>query len=494
MSLLSQVQTGIGWTARRRSLPVTTRLHKKWAVAVLPALDTLCIAASFALAYFVRFQWLPYHAEFSADFYWRLVFGMTPVWLIIFSVYRLYDTNLLFGGVKEYAHVVNACTVGLMAIILYSFLDRRGAQAISRGWLVVAWVFSITIVGSTRFLYRHLIYRIQRRGFFLDRTLIIGANEEGKAIARQLQASRTAGVRLLGFVDDNLSPGSKVDGLPVLGRRDSLETLIRRLQVDELVVVPTALGREALLEVYRTWGTKDSVRVRLSPGLYELFTTGVQVKEVGCVPLVSLNKLRITGVGAFLKTVLDYSIAIPALILLSPILFIIAVLVKLDSPGPILHRRRVLDVGGRAFDAFKFRTMIVNADEYLKQHPEVAEELRREGKLKNDPRVTRLGRFLRRTSLDELPQLFNVVLGQMSLVGPRMITQPELGNFGKWRHNLLTVKPGLSGLWQVSGRSDLSYEDRVRLDMYYIRNYTIWLDFKILFQTVSVVLQGVGAY
>ncbi len=215
---------------------------------------------------------------------------------------------------------------------------------------------------------------------------------------------------------------------------------------------------------------------------------------MGFVPLVSLNKLRITGMDALLKTVLDYSIAVPVLILLSPILLIIAVLVKLDSPGPVLHRRRVLDVGGRAFDALKFRTMITNADEYLEQHPEVAEELRREGKLKNDPRVTRLGMLLRRTSLDELPQLFNVVLGQMSLVGPRMITQPELEKFGKWRHNLLTVKPGLSGLWQISGRSDLSYEDRVRLDMHYIRNFTIWLDLKILFQTVGVVFRGAGAY
>lgn len=492
MDLLSQ--TRIGWTSRRRPLPATTRLQKRWAVAVLPVLDTLCIALSFALAYHARFQWLPYHAEFSASFYWRLVLGLIPIWLIIFSIYRLYDANILFGGVKEYAHVVNACTVSLMAIILYSFLTRGDEQDISRGWLVMAWVFSIAIVGSARFLYRRFVYHMQRKGFFLDRALIVGANEEGMAIARQMQASRTAGVRLLGFVDDDLSPGSEIDGLPVLGRRDSLESLIRRLQVDELVVVPTAVGREALLDIYRTWGAKNGVRVRLSPGLYELFTTGIQVQKVGFVPLVSLDKLRITGMDAFLKTALDYSVAISALIFLSPLLLAIAAWVKLGSPGTILHRRRVLGVGGRAFDAFKFRTMITNADEYLKQHPELAEELEREGKLKNDPRVTRLGRFLRQTSLDELPQFFNIVLGQMSLVGPRMITQPELEKFGKWRHNLLTVRPGLSGLWQVSGRSDLSYEDRVRLDMYYIRNYTIWLDLKILFQTIAVVLKGVGAY
>jgi lipopolysaccharide/colanic/teichoic acid biosynthesis glycosyltransferase len=169
-------------------------------------------------------------------------------------------------------------------------------------------------------------------------------------------------------------------------------------------------------------------------------------------------------------------------------------LTKLDSPGPVLYRRRVLGAGGQTFEAFKFRTMRVDGDEYLRQHPELAEELKRNGKLKDDPRVTRLGRLLRKTSIDELPQLINVLKGQMSLVGPRMIASPEWVKFGKWKHNLLTVKPGITGLWQVSGRSDLSYKERVRLDMHYIRNHTIWLDMRILFSTFGAVLRGRGAY
>ncbi|MCS7260864.1 MAG: sugar transferase, partial [Anaerolineae bacterium] len=158
------------------------------------------------------------------------------------------------------------------------------------------------------------------------------------------------------------------------------------------------------------------------------------------------------------------------------------------------YRRRVLGVGGREFDAFKFRTMYVNGDEILKQHPEAAEALRNHHKCAWDPRVTRLGRILRRTSLDELPQLFNVLLRQMSLVGPRMISPAELEKYGKWGMNLLTIPPGITGLWQVSGRADLSYEERVRLDMSYIRNYTIWLDLQILWRTIPAVLQCRGAY
>ncbi len=161
----------------------------------------------------------------------------------------------------------------------------------------------------------------------------------------------------------------------------------------------------------------------------------------------------------------------------------------------MFHRRKVLGVGGKVFHALKFRTMLANADEVLNANPRLKEEYQRNHKLKDDPRITRPGRFLRRYSIDELPQLINVLLGQMSLVGPRMISPEEEGEYGRWKMNLLTVKPGITGLWQVSGRSDVSYSQRVRLDMNYIRNYNIWLDLQILlFRTLPTVIKGRGAY
>lgn len=197
---------------------------------------------------------------------------------------------------------------------------------------------------------------------------------------------------------------------------------------------------------------------------------------------------------AFLKRCLDFGIALGALIVLSPLLILAAILVALDSPGPIFHRRYVLGQGGRLFDALKFRTMYVDGGDILDAYPHLREELEATHKLKDDPRVTPVGRILRKHSLDELPQLFNVLIGQMSLVGPRMITRPEQKEYGKMRLNLLTVKPGITGLWQINGRSDLSYEDRVRLDMHYIRNYSIWLDLMILLRTLPAALNGHGAY
>jgi lipopolysaccharide/colanic/teichoic acid biosynthesis glycosyltransferase len=212
------------------------------------------------------------------------------------------------------------------------------------------------------------------------------------------------------------------------------------------------------------------------------------------VPLVGVNKVRLTGVDLVLKFILDYVLTIPALIAISPILLVIAIAVKLDSPGPAIHRRRVVGVNGKEFDAFKFRTMRVNGDEILEQYPELKAELAREHKLKNDPRVTKLGAFLRKYSIDEIPQLVNVLRREMSLVGPRMITKAELDMYDKWDTNLQTVPPGITGLWQVSGRSDISYDERVRLDMQYIRNWTIWLDLQLILQTFPAVLMGRGAY
>jgi lipopolysaccharide/colanic/teichoic acid biosynthesis glycosyltransferase len=215
---------------------------------------------------------------------------------------------------------------------------------------------------------------------------------------------------------------------------------------------------------------------------------------------VEVNKLlppprvmRYTG-DEILKAILDRTLALIGLVLLSPILLLLALIVKLDSPGPAMYRRRVMGRGGAQFDAFKFRTMVINSDEILNAHPELKEVWLREQKLKDDPRITRSGQWMRKLSLDELPQLFNVLAGQMSLVGPRMFAPLELERYGDHALEILSVKPGITGLWQVSGRSDLVGEDRVRLDLQYVRTRSIWLDLKLLFLTLPSVFRKRGAY
>jgi exopolysaccharide biosynthesis polyprenyl glycosylphosphotransferase len=281
----------------------------------------------------------------------------------------------------------------------------------------------------------------------------------------------------------------------VLGTVDELDEIIDKHQIEDLILASSAISsRDKMLEIFQRYGVSSDVNVRMSSGLYEIITTGLTVNEFAYVPLVEVNKVRLTGVDEALKFLLDYLICIPGLILISPLLLGIAIAVKLDSSGPVFHRRRVMGVNGRQFDAYKFRTMHVNGDEILNSHPHLKLELARNFKLKNDPRITKVGTLLRKYSLDELPQCFNVLKREMSLVGPRMITPAEVEKYDKWDINLMTVRPGLTGLWQVSGRSDISYKDRVRLDMHYIRNWSIWFDIQILLQTIPAALKGRGAY
>jgi exopolysaccharide biosynthesis polyprenyl glycosylphosphotransferase len=394
---------------------------------------------------------------------------------------------------QEYARVFNATCILVTAAIVITFLIP--STRISRGFLAFSWIAVTAIVFLERFLMRRMVYRLRQRGFMTRRTLIVGSDEDARHIAEQLLATPTCGAELLGFVADDQPAGTILaENLSVLGSLDRLHSLVERLGVEEIIVSTERLHRVEIIRIFQNYAYAEDMDVRFLPGLFEIFATGVRVKEIGSVPLVSMNRVRLDPWESAIKTGLDYAATIVLLVVLFPLFLLLAILIKRDSPGPVFHRRRVVGRGGQMFDAFKFRTMYLNGEEMLSEHPELQAELAQNHKLKQDPRVTRIGAILRRTSLDELPQILNVLLGQMSLVGPRMITLEEMDKYGKWRWNLLTVKPGITGLWQISGRSDVSYEDRVRLDMYYIRNYTLWLDLQILWRTTPVVIRRKGAY
>ncbi|MCC6456178.1 MAG: sugar transferase [Caldilineaceae bacterium] len=463
--------------------------------------DGVMLILAFWLAYILRFELgLTISPEVVPlpQQYIFLVMILIPLWLPLFYLLRLYDYDILLGGTMEYARVYNACASGMMLVIIVSFIAP--GFVISRGWLLLSWCLSSVLICSARLFLRRMVYAQWRFGRFLTPTLIIGTNQEAVLLASKLGAGTSTGLQLLGFVSEQgeVATGQRLpdlNGLPIFGSFESIPSLIKQRCVRQLIVASTAVSREQLLDVFHQVGSEREVEIHLSSGVYEILTTNMHVAYKAQIPLMTLSRLRLSRLEVVLKTALDYSLILVSLPFLLPIMAVIALLIKLDSPGPVFYRRRVLGIGGREFDAFKFRTMVVNGDEVLANYPALQEELATTHKLKHDPRVTRMGRILRQLSLDELPQLFNVLLGQMSLVGPRMISLEEAKEYGRMKLNLLTVKPGLTGLWQVSGRSDLSYEERVRLDMDYVRNYSIWLDLQILFfQTLPVVLKGHGAY
>jgi exopolysaccharide biosynthesis polyprenyl glycosylphosphotransferase len=426
--------------------------------------------------------------------YRLLIYSIPVLWLGLFGVNGLYTRKYLLGGTQEYAKVFRSSTEGFLVIVIIGFLEPT--LLIARGWWLMAWGASFLFVITARFVLRRIVYHLRKQGYFLTPTVIVGANQEGRWLAEQLVRWETSGLHLVGFVDKKMPTNFPLfHNLSCLGSVDKLDEIIERHNIGEVILASSAFStRDYLLDIFRRYGVSDNVKIRMSSGLYEILATGLTVNEFAYVPLVYVNKVRLTDADTISKLVLDYLLALLSLIVLSPFLVLIAVCVKATSPGPVLHKRLVMGLNGKQFYALKFRTMVTNGDEILDQHPELKEDLARNYKLRSDPRVTKVGAFLRRYSLDELPQLFNVLWREMSLVGPRIIAPEEVPMYDQFAMNLLTVLPGITGLWQVSGRSDISYEERVRLDMYYVRNWSIWLDLQLLFQTIPAVLKARGAY
>ena len=470
----------------------------EWRVLILVLVlsDLIFYNLAFRFAYWVRYEsnwpitkfWIQPSIDYS-----DLNLLTIPVLLAIFTMVGLYQRKNLLGGTREYSLVFTATTVAMFFNISAGFLFPDNL-VLARGWVILTWLFSFLSISTGRFLIRRAVYRLRYKGLFQKSTIIVGSNTEASLVAHQLLNAKSSGLKLIGFIRCGDNASGIQERLSCLGHLGDLHDVIRKNRNAVILLINSAISRDELLNIFQEYGTSKDIEMRMSTGLYEIITTGVQVKEDGMVPLLTINNVRLTGTDQILKFILDYSLVIPAAILLFPFFLFIAVLIKLDSRGPVIYRRRVMGVNGKQFDAYKFRTMRTDGDQILSTHPELMEEYKSCFKIKDDPRVTKLGKFLRKTSIDEFPQFFNILKNEMSLVGPRMICPDELEKYNQWGINLLTVKPGLTGLWQVRGRSDISYEERVQIDMFYIRNWTIWMDIQIIFQTIPSVIFRRGAY
>jgi lipopolysaccharide/colanic/teichoic acid biosynthesis glycosyltransferase len=456
-----------------------TRNEHNALIATLVVLDMAMVEIALLAACWLRIGsgLLPYDTPASFSSY--LVFSLTslPVWSALFALTGMYNTLYLLGGPQEYGNVAKACSFSTIGLIIMSFWQRK--ELLSRGWLLMAWSLSIVLVTGARFAARRVVFALHRQGWFITSVIIVGTSAQGRAIARQLRHDRS--VRVVGFVDDFLPVGAKVaDGLKVLGSPSQLAALAVRHGVREVIVLPNAVTWETFQELIEEAGQQNGFQVQLSPGFYEILTTGVQVSHKWFVPLLRVEQVRITGIDAALKIGLDYSVGILLTLLALPLMALLTLAIWLTDGCPILERHPVLGLRGRVFHTFKFRTVPLECS-----HRGVTESL--SSAVGNPGHAWRLGRVMYHAGLDKLPQLVNVLCGQMSLVGPRTISVGSEDYYGRWLCNLLTVKPGVTGPWAVVSVSSL--EDEMRLNMYYIRRWTIWLDLQTLFLTVKHVLQ-----
>jgi exopolysaccharide biosynthesis polyprenyl glycosylphosphotransferase len=417
-----------------------------------------------------------------------LVYVMVAVlWHGVFAVTGVYELRIIPNPILQLQRMTLSYVLAVLLFTGVLFFTFREMSRFLVIYFAIANYFALVLV-------RLLITDYARKncnGLKVGRTLVVGAAENGIAFANTLMED-VAPERILGFVDDE-PPTVHPLPAPFLGGTERLTSLIKEQEIDIVVIaLPEDRFREAESIIHQVESLP--VRVYVVPDTTRLTLVSSEVELLGNLLLIGIREPVIKGHRRFAKRVLDLAVSVVVLIVAWPLLFLIAVGIRIDSPGPVMYRARRVGENGRLFDMYKFRTMIMGADKLQDKVTQIDDQGRTIFKIKADPRVTRLGKWLRRTSLDELPQVFNVLKGEMSLVGPR----PEQPNITKtydhWQWQRLSVPPGITGFWQVSGRSDLPMHLNTQYDLYYVRNYSTILDLKILLKTVGVVLKGKGAY
>jgi exopolysaccharide biosynthesis polyprenyl glycosylphosphotransferase len=425
-----------------------------------------------------------------------LIFAASlPGWIVFARAYGLYsrdDERADHSTADDAPGVFHMVTVG--AWFFYAFAAVAGVGSPDLRKLLAFWALAIGMSLGARALARS----ISRRTItYIQNTVIVGAGDVGQGVARKLLQHPEYGVNLVGFLDSD--PKERPDDLAhvaILGSPDELPSFIRLLDIERVVVAFTGQDDRRTLELIRALKDFD-VQVDVVPRLFDIVGPGADVNSVAGIPLLSLPPVRLSRFSRLLKRSVDVFLAIAGLLALAPLFAAIALAIWLDSRGSIFFRQTRVGMGNRSFRIWKFRTMVADADgrksdlAHLNKHAGPGRDARM-FKVPNDPRVTRVGRFLRRYSLDELPQLLNALRGQMSLVGPRPLVLEEDRHVEAWARRRVDLKPGITGPWQVLGRSDIPFEEMVKLDYLYVTTWSLWNDLRLLARTVPCVARGRG--
>ena len=416
------------------------------------------------------------------------------VWHAIFSLLGLYESRRLSNFWGEIAGVVKASSLGTLVILISAAIFR--IVLVTRIFLVVFWVVSMCAIVATRLILRVTLAVIRKRGRNLRHVLIVGSGNRAVEFARWLVARPELGYRISGFADQNWNgmDAFQRSGHSLACDLDGLALFLRTNVVDEVVLALPFRSMHDQASRIATICEEQGITVRVLTHIFDLKLAHSSMQELEDDALITHCRGWAEGWPIFIKRMLDFTISSILLVLFVPVLVLAAVLIKLTSPGPVLFAQKRLGLNKRCFNVYKFRTMVADAEKRLHELEHLNQVSGPVFKVWNDPRITPIGKFLRKTSIDELPQLFNVLKGDKSLVGPRPLPVRDYEGFSKdWQRRRLSVKPGITCLWQVRGRSSIPFEEWMDLDLQYIDKWSLWLDFQILVQTIPAVLRGSGA-
>jgi undecaprenyl-phosphate galactose phosphotransferase len=460
--------------------------------AVIFALfDYLSLVVAGLFAVHLR-NWIMTYSSFhlSAAYFF---FWLPLVFMLFLFFEGLYGKRMLVYQMTE--RIFLSCLGGTVFSVLLMFIAQVSGQ-VSRLFVLLFAALAFAILSIVRIFICKVFKKV--RAFQIP-VLIVGAGKTADFVVRQIRRDAGMRYRILGFLEDRKPFKDYGPNMPILGGFDDLEKAAKETGVDTILIAAPGLPQDKLSDlIYRAQSLVKHVAV--VPNLVAVPMSNVSVESFFDAKIMVLHiKNNLDNPwNRLLKRLFDIGATIVGGILISPLLLAIAIWVYHDSPGPVIFKHRRVGKDGREFNCYKFRSMCVNSkevlDHLLATDPKAKAEWDKEFKLKDDPRITKSGAFLRKTSLDELPQLWNVLKGEMSLVGPRPIVQAEVERYDKFIKEYYSVLPGITGMWQTSGRSDIDYPERVQMDSWYVHNWSVWLDMVLLWRTVAVVLSHKGAY
>jgi exopolysaccharide biosynthesis polyprenyl glycosylphosphotransferase len=475
-------------TVEGPSDPTPARVHAWKPKVFLMSADAAAVLVAAAGAAW----WLRHRSDIdghSPGRLWWVAVASVPVWLALFANQRLYNTRFIGRRIDEFHRIVNAAIIGTLTVAAMGSLAN---VLLPRSGLAVLGLGAVATVTVEREVARRLFLRLRVEGRMVRQVVIAGANPEGRDIAAMLKTEPWLGYDVIGFVDDAAPSAEPVPGVPLLGGLADIPRIVRQYPHASVIVASSAVESAVTNRLARDL-LDHGVHVELSSTLRDISSQRLTVRPLGRFPVVYVEPVARGGWRMWAKRGFDVVAALAGLIMTAPVMAVAAVAIKLDSRGPVLFGQTRVGRNSEPFRVLKLRTMVADAEARLAELQDLNEADGPLFKMRDDPRITKVGRVLRTMSIDELPQLWNVLRGDMSLVGPRPALPHETEEWDALLTQRLRVKPGITGMWQVNGRSDTSFEDYTRLDLYYVDNWSLATDLAILAKTVPVVLLRKGA-